>query len=82
MCEYSIWLTDLCVPTYIIGIFKAFVTNTFGIDFKVLCFKLQARHDLKMKKGQKYFHLLPKHNFNSYIVIQIVLTTHHRYPVC
>lgn len=35
---------------YRICIFKAFVTNTFGIDSDVLCFKLQNRNDLKMKK--------------------------------
>lgn len=35
---------------YRVCIFKPVVTNTFGIDCNVLCFKLQNRNDLKMKK--------------------------------
>lgn len=55
VCENPIWLPDFCIPTYIyrVCIFKAFVTNTFGIDSDVLCFKLKNRTDLKMKKPQK-----------------------------
>lgn len=49
--------------------FKAFVTNTFGIDSDVLHFKPQNRNDLKMKKTKKQTrqkkcsHLLPQHYF-------------------
>lgn len=47
-CQISVYL-----PIYIVRIFKAVVTNTFGTDFEVLCFKLQTRNDLKNEKKDK-----------------------------
>lgn len=92
VCENPIWLPDFCIPTYIyrVCIFKAFVTNTFGIDSDVLHFKLQNRNDLKMKhrppqkkkKKEKVFPFATKTLLLSSIITWTILTTHHGYLIC
>lgn len=67
MCENPIWLPDFCISTYIyrIYIFKPVVTNTFGIDSDVLCFKLQNRNNLKMRKKKNQQKTPTKHQDKS-----------------
>lgn len=74
---------------YRVCIFKAFVTNTFGIDSDVLHFKPQNRNDLKMKKNpkkpnktKKVFSFATKTLLLSSIITWTILTTHHGYLIC